>query len=46
MFTPLCDLEIITQEVYYKKDARDEEVDALRRAGEQYDEDMDPELME
>lgn len=46
VFTPLCDMVVITQEVYQKKDARDEEVDALRRAGEQYDEELNPELLE
>lgn len=45
-FTPLCDLEIRTREVFEKKDAKDEELDAIRREGEQYDEDMDPALLE
>jgi isopentenyldiphosphate isomerase len=31
VFTPWCDLEIRTREVFEKKDAKDEEVEAMRR---------------
>jgi hypothetical protein len=44
VFTPMVDLVVMTREVVEKKDAKDEEIEAMRREGEQYDDELDPEL--